>query len=104
LLYRWHTTLSEQETAWAEGVLKQAFGDKPYEQVRLLTSPLGDSRGTQADESLYGGRSPKRNLEAALGTYILPSTPIPRLALSLGTSLLASLSTLPLTPLPLHLK
>ncbi|KDR73404.1 hypothetical protein GALMADRAFT_142500 [Galerina marginata CBS 339.88] len=35
ILYRWHATVSETDEKWTEDVFKQAFGDKPFDQLTL---------------------------------------------------------------------
>ncbi|KAG6847554.1 hypothetical protein H0H93_007410, partial [Arthromyces matolae] len=35
LLYRWHATLSEKDLEWTEGVFREVFGDKPFEELSI---------------------------------------------------------------------
>jgi hypothetical protein len=35
ILYRWHATVSQTDEKWTEDVFKQAFGDKPFDQLSL---------------------------------------------------------------------
>ncbi|KAI0713138.1 heme peroxidase [Cerioporus squamosus] len=35
VLYRWHATTAEKDIQWTESIFKQAFGDKPLDQLEL---------------------------------------------------------------------
>ncbi|KDR69074.1 hypothetical protein GALMADRAFT_933805 [Galerina marginata CBS 339.88] len=47
ILYRWHATVSQTDEAWTEDVFKQAFGDKPFDQLTL--ADLGQVAAIFAD-------------------------------------------------------
>jgi linoleate 10R-lipoxygenase len=36
LLYRWHATLSQQDTQWTEGLFTKVFPGKDFSKVRFL--------------------------------------------------------------------
>ncbi|KDR73394.1 hypothetical protein GALMADRAFT_212793 [Galerina marginata CBS 339.88] len=57
LLYRWHATVSATDESWTEGVFKQTFGDKQFDQSSLTrqstprNASLPESKVTQMEGS-----------------------------------------------------